>query len=35
MAYQMRGQFLEAYDCHVICPCWFEREPDENECTTW
>jgi hypothetical protein len=33
MAYELRGQFLEACDCHVMCPCWFEEEPDEAECT--
>jgi hypothetical protein len=33
MAYEMRGQFLEACDCHVMCPCWFEQDPDESECT--
>lgn len=33
MAYELRGQFLEACDCHVMCPCWFEHDPDENECT--
>jgi hypothetical protein len=33
MAYEMRGQFLEACDCNVMCPCWFEQDPDENECT--
>lgn len=33
MPYEMRGQFLEACDCHVPCPCWFEQEPHEGECT--
>jgi hypothetical protein len=33
MAYELRGQFLEACDCAVMCPCWFEQDPDENECT--
>ena len=33
MAYELRGQFLEACDCAVMCPCWFEEDPDENECT--
>ena len=38
MAYELRGQFLEACDCHVMCPCWFEEHPDDAECTgliTW
>ena len=33
MPYQMRGQFLEACDCAVQCPCWFVKNPDEDECT--
>lgn len=33
MAYQLRGQFLEACDCHVMCPCWFEEHPEDDECT--
>ena len=33
MAYELRGQFLEACDCSVMCPCWFEEDPDDNECT--
>jgi hypothetical protein len=33
MAYEMRGQFLEACDCRVPCPCWFVQDPDEDECT--
>jgi hypothetical protein len=33
MAYELRGQFLEACDCHVMCPCWFASDPDESECT--
>jgi hypothetical protein len=33
MAYELRGQFLEACDCFVMCPCWFQEEPDEDECT--
>jgi hypothetical protein len=33
VAYELRGQFLEACDCSVMCPCWFEEDPDENECT--
>jgi hypothetical protein len=33
MPYEMRGRFLEACDCSVPCPCWFEQDPDEDECT--
>jgi hypothetical protein len=33
VAYELRGQFLEACDCSVMCPCWFDESPDENECT--
>jgi len=33
MAYRMSGRFLEACDCYVPCPCWFEQGPDDAECT--
>lgn len=33
MPYQMTGRFFEACDCYVPCPCWFEQDPDEDECT--
>ncbi len=33
MPYRMRGRFLEACDCYVPCPCWFDSSPDEDECT--
>jgi hypothetical protein len=33
MGYELRGRFFEACDCAVPCPCWFEQEPDEDECT--
>lgn len=33
MAYEMRGQFLEACDCSVPCPCWFSEDPEDDECT--
>jgi hypothetical protein len=33
MGYRMSGRFLEACDCYVPCPCWFEQEPNEDECT--
>lgn len=29
----MRGGFLKACDCFVPCPCWFQQEPSEDECT--
>ena len=33
VAYELRGQYCEMCDCNVMCPCWFEQDPDENECT--
>jgi hypothetical protein len=33
MGYRMVGRFLEACDCYVPCPCWFDDNPDEGECT--
>jgi hypothetical protein len=33
MGYEIRGRFFEACDCSVPCPCWFEQDPDEGECT--
>lgn len=33
MPYRMEGRFLEACDCYVPCPCWFDEDPDEAECT--
>jgi hypothetical protein len=30
--YEMRGRFLEACDCSVPCPCWFEQDPEDDEC---
>jgi hypothetical protein len=33
MAYDLRGTFLEACDCYVICPCWAGEAPDEGHCT--
>jgi hypothetical protein len=29
----MQGRFLEACDCFVPCPCWFQQAPSEGECT--
>src|SRR4051794_10596219 len=31
--YRLTGRFLEACDCHAICPCWIDEVPDEDECT--
>lgn len=33
MAYDLAGEFLEACDCYVMCPCWFDDDPDEAHCT--
>lgn len=33
MGYELTGRFLEACDCSVPCPCWFEQDPDDGECT--
>jgi hypothetical protein len=33
MPYRMMGRFFEACDCFVPCPCWFDHDPDEDECT--
>jgi len=33
MPYRMTGRFFEACDCFVPCPCWFEQDPTEDECT--
>ena len=33
MAYELTGEFLEACDCYVMCPCWFDDDPDEAHCT--
>ena len=27
MPYDLRGIFVEACDCNVVCPCWFDDEP--------
>jgi hypothetical protein len=32
MSYRMSGRFLEACDCTVPCPCWFDADPTEDEC---
>lgn len=33
MAYRLSGRFLEACDCYVPCPCWFDNDPNEDACT--
>ena len=33
MSYTMHGIFLEACDCYVVCPCWFDEGPHEDGCT--
>ena len=33
MPYDLQGVFVEACDCSVICPCWFDLAPDEDRCT--
>jgi Protein of unknown function (DUF1326) len=38
MDYQITGEFIEACDCYVVCPCWVADDPDEGHCTglfTW
>lgn len=32
MAYKLSGEFLEACDCYVVCPCWLGNDPDEAHC---
>jgi hypothetical protein len=32
VSYRMSGRFLEACDCTVPCPCWFDADPTEDEC---
>ncbi|WP_396415809.1 DUF1326 domain-containing protein [Kocuria sp.] len=33
MDYTLTGEFLEACDCTVICPCWVDDDPTEGHCT--
>lgn len=33
MKYTLTGNFLEACDCTVICPCWVDDDPVEGHCT--
>lgn len=32
MSYHLEGTFLEVCDCNVICPCWVNETPDDDEC---
>lgn len=32
MTYELRGEFLEACDCSVGCPCWVDESPHDDEC---
>lgn len=32
-SYRLSGRFFEACDCYVPCPCWFDSDPNEDECT--
>lgn len=33
MNYHVTGEFIEACDCRVICPCWVDQLPDNGSCT--
>ena len=33
MNYHVTGEFIEACDCRVICPCWVDELPDNGSCT--
>ena len=33
MGYQLTGEFVEACDCRLMCPCWTDDEPDDGHCT--
>lgn len=33
MDYTLTGEFLEACDCTVICPCWVDDDPVGGHCT--
>lgn len=32
MSYEIEGHFIEACDCHAVCPCWIDHDPDDGEC---
>ena len=33
MGYLLTGEFVEACDCRLMCPCWTDDEPDDGHCT--
>jgi Protein of unknown function (DUF1326) len=33
MTYEVKGRFVEACDCEVICSCWAGIDPDMGSCT--
>jgi hypothetical protein len=33
MDYFFTGDFIEACDCFVVCPCWVDDDPDGGHCT--
>jgi hypothetical protein len=33
MSYELSGEFIEACDCYLMCPCWIGDAPDEGHCT--
>lgn len=33
MSYSMSGDFIEACDCTVVCPCWVDNDPVGGHCT--
>lgn len=33
MGYDISGDFIEACDCFVVCPCWVDDDPDGGHCT--
>jgi hypothetical protein len=33
MPYEIQGDFIEACDCSLICPCWLDDEPEDGHCT--
>jgi len=32
LQYHLTGTFIECCNCHVVCPCWVDDEPDEDFC---
>jgi hypothetical protein len=33
MSYELSGDFIEACDCYLMCPCWIGDAPDGGHCT--